>query len=82
MHITSNENKRQRIPCIIRMLIFEVKFQKKVSAYNTRVNRFIRNIFYMIHSINSILRTGGGDVFFFLEEICDIIFGLSDSKIE
>ena len=38
--------------------------EKKVSAYYTRVNRFICNILYMIHSSNSILRSGGVHVFF------------------
>ena len=42
------------------MLIFKVKFQKKSAHLYTPVNRFICNIFDMIHSSNSILRSGGG----------------------
>ena len=37
----------------------------------------------MIHSSNSVLRSGGGGRgVFFLEDICDIVFGLFDTKIK
>ena len=63
--------------CIIHILIFAVKFQKKSSYYiRLLLNRSICNILYIIHSSNSLLRSvcvgrGVGGVFF-LEDICDI----------
>ena len=65
------------------MLVFEVKFQKK-SAYYTctqRVNRFMCNILCMIHSSNLVLRSEGWLCIFFWK-ICDIVFGLFDTKIK
>ena len=44
--------------------------------------RFICNILYMIHSSNSVLRSEGWMCIFFLEDICDIVFGLFDTKIK
>ena len=32
----------------------------RINYYTRRVNRFICNILYMIHSSNSVLRSGGG----------------------
>ena len=69
-----------------------MKFQiKKVHLY-TRVNRFLCNILDIIHSSNSVLRSGGwgggggGEwVYFFLEDICDkcdIVHGIFDTKIK
>ena len=64
VQITSYENKEFRVMCIIHVciLIFEVKFQEKSSYYTQRVNRFICNMFYMIHShsSNSVLRSEVG----------------------
>ena len=34
----------------------------RINYYTRRVNRFICNILYMIHSSNSVLRSGGGGV--------------------
>ena len=67
------------------MLIFKVKFQKKSVHLYTPLNRFVCNILDMIHSSNSVLRSmavGGVGVYFFLEDICDIVFGLFDTKIK
>ena len=64
------------------MLISKVKFHK--NSY-TQVNRFVCDTLDMIHSSNSILRSGGGGgecSVFFLEDICDIVFGLFDTKIK
>ena len=46
------------------MLVFEVKFQKKSAYYAQRVNRFMCNVLYMIHSSNLVLRSEVGCVFF------------------
>ena len=75
---------KQKVPCIIRMLIFEVKFQKKSAyyMYKRRVNKFICNFLYMILSSNSVLRSEGCVCIFFLEGICDIVFGLFGTKIK
>ena len=66
------------------MLVFEVKFQKKSAyyIYTQRVNRFVCNILYMIHSSNLVLRSEGWVCIFFLEDMCDIVFGLFDTKIK
>ena len=53
----------------------------------TRVNRFVCNILDIIHSSNSVLRSGGGGeggsrVYFFLEDLCDIVHGTFDTKIK
>ena len=68
------------------MLIFEVNFKKIKCILYTEVNIFITicNILYMIHSSNSVLRVGvrGLWVYFFLEDLCDIVFGLFDTKIK
>ena len=56
------------------------------STYYTRwVNRFIYAIIYilyMIHSSNLVLRSEGWVCIFFLEDICDIVFGLFDTRIK
>ena len=62
------------------MLIFRGEISEKSAYYTQRVNRFICNILYMIHSSNSVLKVKVGCVF--LEEICDIVFGLFDTKIK
>ena len=64
-----------------------MKFQKKSAHLYTRVNTYVCNILNMIHSSNSVLRSGGGvewGVFFFwkIYLICDIVFGLFDIKIK
>ena len=66
------------------MLVYEVKFQKKSAYYTQRVNRFMCNILYMIHSSNLVLRSEDWvcTMYFFLENICDIVFGLFDTKIK
>ena len=63
-------------------------------AYNThadftsekkvRICILVCNILDMIHSSNSVLWSGGwrSGVYFFREEICDIVFGLFDTKIK
>ena len=43
----------------VRMLIFEVKFQKKSVNYTQWVNSFICDILYIIHSSNLVLRSEG-----------------------
>ena len=48
------------------MPVFEVKFQKKSAYYTQRVNRFMCNILYMIHSeSNLVLRSEGWVCIFF-----------------
>ena len=79
---------KTKVPaCIIRRLISKVKFQKKSAHLYTWVNRFVCNILDIIHSSNSVLRSGGGGWWgwvgcIFLEDICDIVFGLFDTKIK
>ena len=56
------------------MLIFKSQgeiSEKKVHICITWVNRFVCNILDMIHSSNSVLRSGGGGsgVYIFLEDI-------------
>ena len=52
---------KTKVPaCIIRRLISKVKFQKKSAHLYTWVNRFVCNILDIIHSSNSVLRSGGG----------------------
>ena len=67
------------------MLISKLKFQKKSVHLYTRVNRFVCNFLDMVHSRNPVLRSGGGGesgVYFFVEDICDVVFSLFDTKIK
>ena len=61
-----------------------MKFQIKSVHLYTQVNRFVCNILDIIHSSNSVLRSweGGSGVYFLLEDICDIVHGIFDTKIK
>ena len=61
-----------------------MKFQKKSVHLYTWVNRLVCNIFDMIHSSNSVLKSGGvGCIFFWkIYLICDIVCGLFHIKLK
>ena len=68
--------------CIIRILRLILKPpQGEISD-----KKSVHNILDIIHSSNLVLRSGGGGggsgVYFFLEDICDIVLGIFDTKIK
>ena len=60
----------------------EISEKSAYYMYKRRVNKFICNFLYMILSSNSVLRSEGCVCIFFLEGICDIVFGLFGTKIK